>query len=348
MAPLVQGYEFRRNRVRQHFEVFVEGEMLPLVGDSSILNKTLKNNLNSYLERLGYETTEDRADYRLNLKYKTKRQDKEALYGSVGYSFASGLYTDVYTGKGMGAYSGLGARVALAVSEAALQAYVERKPEEKVVGLFGTITSYIHSISVEIENQGGDLIWKGESTWDSGSLNLEREILPAFQLILTQLPAEYKTPEVKKVQEEKAGNYSQLNIRGKWFVSPALPYRTQFQYSRMQRRGSLPAGRIEDVKALAAYVDLIKTAEFALPKGRGDYSDPLEDALWSRVQLGRAYYLMPGQEKINVLIELSGRDEGYQVDRARIASDDEYREYEQNMQEWKEALKDYFKVYVEK
>ncbi|MGM0568332.1 MAG: hypothetical protein ACQESB_03840 [Elusimicrobiota bacterium] len=64
--------------------------------------------------------------------------------------------------------------------------------------------------------------------------------------------------------------------------------------------------------------------------------------------MGREYYLIPGEEKINVLIELSGRDEGYQVDRAWIASDDEYGEYEKNMQEGKEALKDYFEVYVEK
>jgi hypothetical protein len=242
----------------------------------------------------------------------------------------------------------------IAISEAILQIYAGSEAKAKSVSKTETIKSYIHSISVEINNKTRECVWKGEATWDSGNLNLGNELQSAFQILFARLPAKYKIPKVREIKKEKAVNFCELNIRGKWFVNPALPYRVQFVYGAAQANNTMPQGKIKDVRVLSAYVDLIKTAEFALPTGRYyslgkvDYSYPLENDLWSTVYLGGKYQLIPGEEKVNVLVELNGTLKGYEINKAWIATEEEYKEFEENMQDWKEALKDYFDIYVKK
>ena len=105
---------------------------------------------------------------------------------------------------------------------------------------------------------------------------------------------------------------------------------------------------------MAAYADLASHAEYALPTGefstfthQADFgSNPTKIGLWRTVQLGGEYQIGPKKKLAKVLIDLYGEDDGYRVTRAWVASDEEFAEYETNIQLWRNALRDHFDFFA--
>jgi len=106
----------------------------------------------------------------------------------------------------------------------------------------------------------------------------------------------------------------------------------------------MPKG-IMNTMAMAAYVDLIQTAEYAIPKGDDDWSDPMSIDLWKKAMLGGKYCLGYDMDSVFVLITLKGHEEGYKIDKCWIASDAEYEKYEHEYGLWRQTLQDYFDVF---
>ncbi|NVM04185.1 MAG: hypothetical protein HWN67_17770, partial [Candidatus Helarchaeota archaeon] len=105
---------------------------------------------------------------------------------------------------------------------------------------------------------------------------------------------------------------------------------------------------------LAAYVDLIQTAEYAFPSGaynadimKYEIEDPLKVSIWRKVQLGGRYYLEPDEMPVNILINLTGKRDGYIVEKCWIAQEEEFLAFEENLKEFQKILRNYYNVFVE-
>jgi hypothetical protein len=211
-----------------------------------------------------------------------------------------------------------------------------------------TVKSYIHTISIEIMNTNNELIWQGESTWDSPNINLQTEIKSSIQIIVSNLPENKENlPFISKVKKEKEKNYYNLVCKNKWFSCPALPSKITFNTVSNNNSQSIDYGipvSINDPSALAAYVDLMQTAEYVLPLGMKNYDNPLNNSLWSKIQLG-GIYQSSNKVQIKILIKLTGEKSGYLVDKCWIATDEEFTEFEKNLKKWRDSLIDYYDVY---
>jgi hypothetical protein len=172
-----------------------------------------------------------------------------------------------------------------------------------------------------------------------------------LQVLFSQLPYDPgHLPNVPAIKVGKEASFYRTYCEGGWFACPALPSRIAFDplpadIDYLLSDGPSPLGRTREPKALAAYLDLIQTAEFALPLGSDDYSDPLARKLWSKARLGGQYELKPSGAVVNVLITLKGRTNGYLVDECYLATNQEYREFMSNLNAWQDAIREYFDFY---
>ena len=62
--------------------------------------------------------------------------------------------------------------------------------------------------------------------------------------------------------------------------------------------------------------------------------------------MGRKYLLGPEKEQVNIIIELKGEEQGYVVEKCWIATDNEFKDFEKRLSNWKNLLKEYYDVYV--
>lgn len=322
-------------------KIEISGTTSPLLGNEELTAHRLRSNLSYLIRRRGFNITDNFPDYILRLTYKTERSAKLHFTSAVSSSNLNAYA--IATGSGAGATSGLGVSIARAVS-----AVVSRSTTVSSQTA-GESISYTHTISIEISDREGSLVWKGESTWDSPELNIISRIIPALQLLLSDLPADRTIrPEVPEIKESHVLNYYRLECEDVWFTCPGLPYRIQFseRSKTLEQKRSLPRS-INNPSALAAYVDLIQTAEFALPDGNEkDWKDPLKVSLWKRTTLGGQYLVGPSKKSVNVLIKLVGKSDGYYVDDCRVATDQEFSNFNARLAQWSKALQDYYDVYV--
>jgi hypothetical protein len=338
LHPWVRSLQSSQNIIpTKNIKIEVNGTTSPLLGNEQLTSDGLRSVLSTLIQRRGFIINDGKYDYLVKLIYKTDRNDKMQYHSSVSSNTAQ--ITKISTGSGAGSTSGLGVSIARAIGllASSSSSYANQSSEQ--------IVSYTHTISIEFINKEGNILWKGESTWDSEELNLINRITPALQLILSDLPSD-KTlrPEISEVKDTHVKNYFKLECQDIWFTCPALPYRILFNnpYTYGQ---SIPSG-ILNRNAFAAYVDLIQTAEYALPKGDElDWVNPLEISLWETVTLGGQYYLGPQKTPINILIKLTGKTDGYYIDECKIASDEEYSNFNMKLNNWREALSNYYDVY---
>lgn len=340
--PWIRSLESQRQvQPAKSVKIEVSGTTSPLLGKEELTAQRLRSNLSYLIRRRGFNVTDNVQDYLLRLTYKTERSDKLRFASAVSSSNLN-AYT-IATGSGAGATSGLGVSIARAVS-----AVISRSTTVSTQTADETI-SYTHTISMEISDRDGSIVWKGESTWDSPELNLISRIIPALQLLLSDLPADRTVrPEVPEIKESHVLNYYRLECEDVWFTCPALPYRILFseRSKTLEQKISLPSS-VNNPSALAAYVDLIQTAEFALPDGNEeDWKDPLDVSLWKRTTLGGQYSLGPSKKPVNLLIKLVGKSDGYYVDDCRTATDQEFSSFNARLAQWRKALQDYYDVYV--
>jgi hypothetical protein len=233
----------------------------------------------------------------------------------------------------------------LGVSAARAVAAASNLPVSRMLQVSRQVTSYIHIISMEIHDKDAELVWEGESTWDSPDLSMLPELLPTLQLILSALPSDPECrPEIAEVDSSHAFNYFKLECDNRWFSCPGLPYKIAFK-TPLEGFTNLPSC-IKGGNALAAFVDLMQTAEYALPDGGRDWRNPLDPSLWGKVILGGQYLLGPARKPLNVLIKLSGKSSGYFIDKCWIASEADYRDFQQNLSKWQKVIQEYYDVYV--
>lgn len=323
----------------------IAGQVDPLLGTQNLREAKIKEEMDHLLERRGYIIGNDSFEYRMVLTYRT---EKEADFAFSSESRTFGL-TDVSSrlGSVAGAIYGLGVSAANAVSKVSVSSItVSKSTVEKA-------TSYTHSAALEIFARDGRAVWKGEALWNSAGVDIDSDIFWALQLMLSNLPYNpLIKPEVPEVNEIKACNYYQLYCSGKVFKCPALPYGISFESQSLNSDKNYTGASFQYVQvevyspnALAAYIDLLQTAEYALPTGDNDWKDPMRGSLWRKVELGGQYLLGNEKRPVNILIKLRGEKEGYYIEKCWIATDKEFAAFETRMTEWRSALMDFFNIY---
>lgn len=328
--------------VGSKLKIEVSGNTLPLLGGEDLTIQGIRDKITFLLRRRGYVIENSSYDYAVQLSYKTERADKLQLSSTV--SSASRVNMAFATNSVAGATSGLGVSIARAVGAITNQSSIvsEQSAEQML--------SYSHTISIEIRNRTGKLVWKGESTWDSENLDLLSRLLPALQLILSDLPSDKKfRPDVPEVKGSHTENYYRLEVLDTWFTCPALPFRIWFKEPEpgTNSKPYIPSS-VHTANALGAYLDLLQTAEYALPSGDDDdWKNPIRISLWEKVMIGGQYLLGPHRQPINVLIKLSSRSAGYIVDGCWVATDEQYAQFQEKLSRWQNALTDYFDVFVQ-
>ena len=274
-------------------------------------------------------------EYYLILTYKTYRNDK-----INSYSAASVSNKNTYI-----AYNGYNSNSALGVMIASAVFGLASQSNTTIQNSTTTYESYSHIIALEIFQQDSTLIWKGESAWDSENIDLTSDITYSLQLLISWLPNDNITfPHVAIVKESKQDNFYNLVCKGRYFTCPALPYRIAFTYNYAFGKDNNYQSplSVDNSKAYDAYLDLLQTAEYALPLGDDDYSYPLDKTLWSEVEIGGKYYIGNDQKPSNILIKMTGEEEGYKIDKCWTASNEEYQEFQSRLFSWQKALKDYY------
>lgn len=326
-----------------HISVTVTGSTRPLIGDEALLVANIRHSFEFLITRRGFVLDRDNPDFVAQIEYRTERYDR-LNYSSVTQAVHSSA---AVSGVGINTRASQALGVSLAMSITALSA----SGSTTAIQTTQQYTSYTHSISIQLRNRAGRLIWKGESTWDSPSLDLGSRIVFPLQLILSDLPSDGSViPKVNRVKDSHALNYYRVECDPpNWFTCPSLPYRIFFD-SRERPSPLLNAvpKQIKDTKALAAYVDLLQTAEYALPGGDStDWGDPLKPTLWNSVTLGGKYYLGDDNQPTNILIELTSKPDGYYITRGAIVSDDEFQKFSERFDRWKHALNEYYDFFDE-
>jgi hypothetical protein len=316
-----------------------------LLGEESLLKSDVKLTLKTLIERRGYVVSEDKGDYVINVSYESSTfLSQSSSFGAAEYnSLVSAQVTSSAVAQGYG----------LGVSLARSMSVLTSGNASAVNMVAETRRSYCHTITLEMDNGMGQQIWKGESTWDTNDPDIRSDLSFAFQLLLSRLPRdEQLTPRVKKVASGKGENYYNLFCNDRTFHCPALPNPIEFvspadSYNRKLEFSSI-ARRIENQEAFEAYIDLIRTAEYALPTGSKDYANPLEPDLWSSTTLGGRYYLGSDKEPVFVLIRLTGEKTGYVVNQCWVANDHDMWAFAGEFERWKEALRNYYNVYQDR
>lgn len=329
-------YQIRESKepikLNSKISITVKGKTEPLIGEETLLQGAIFERLGKLLERRGYKIVSAEPDYQVTLTYDIKRHDN--LHSSMA-SFERGGFVSL---RSRNEQYGLGVMVAQALSVAIQQ------PQTTIMTDVSTLTSYTHTISLEIFDTKGNLKWKGDSTWESQGLDIEREVTPSLQLILSSLPSDGKIiPRVRKVQASKADTYFDLNVKNYWFTCPALPYRisckkptsSDYRESRLFLKNVMV-----NSEAFEAFIDIMLTAEYALPDGNKNYKDPFDKSNWAKVILGGQYYLGNGTTPQNILIWLRGSTSEYTVEKCQIVSEEGYVKFTQRLEEWKKALSD--------
>jgi hypothetical protein len=321
-------------------KIIVEGNSNHLLGSDLLLQNDIKEKLKYLLERRGYKIVTENFQFLLTLKYKTERHDK-IQSSSFMYSLTDNASALLSTS---GSLTSLGLGVSIAQTISA----ISNKSNAITQNISKTVKSYTHTISIEIFDVANELIWQGESSWDSPNINLQTDIKPSIQIIVSNLPDNKENlPFVSKVKKGKEKNYYNLVCKDKWFSCPALPYKITFSSvlsDKSQRIDYDMPESINNPSALAAYIDLMQTAEYVLPLGMKNYDNPLNNSLWSKIQLGGIYQLSD-EKQIKILIKLKGEKSGYLVDKCWIATDEEFTEFENHLNNWRDSLIDYYDVY---
>lgn len=298
------------------------------------MDRSIYNSIESQLLRRGFEITknEENADYILNINYSSK--DVQVMRTEVQTYQSSNQYN--YSGTSTGILA------ALAVGAQASRTTTANKAESS------THTAYRHTVGFSITNLNSELIWTGESTWESGNVDITSRISTVSQILLSNLPGYGEVvPRVPAVNPEKEENYYKLYVEDRNFVGPALPYTINFESSAGDSRSlsqNLTIQGVSDPRISRAVIDLIQTAEFAVPRDP-NYENPTSTRQWNRVNLGGIYYIGDDTQPTRILIELRGSKGGYTIRNSSTVNQNEYDAFLNDLQKWQTALIEYYNVF---
>jgi len=311
----------------------VIGEEKHLLLDNSLIDRNIHSIIENQLIRRNFSITENaqNADYTLAVNYSSK--DVQVMRTAIATYQSASQQNYSRTGTGILA--------ALAVGAQASQSETASKAETT------SYTAYRHTLGLSISNMKDEVIWTGESTWESGNVDILGRIQTVSQILLSNLPGYGEViPRVPAVNSSKEQNYYRLYISGNRFAGPALPYSINFDGSVSSRSVSqnVRIQGVSDPRILDAVIDLIQTAEYAVPRNP-DYDDPISAQQWNRVKLGGKYYLGNDNQTSNILVELRGSRDGYTIRDASVVNQTAYNEFLDELSEWQNALWEYYDVF---
>ncbi len=313
----------------ERVRLIVTGTTEPLIGDESLFQRQLHDRLGDLIARRGFVVTDSAATWECKLIYHTSAEVALEM-SSTNYSSYRATSSVASGARSSGGYG-------VDWATALLARTVSASSTTSSVGVSQS-RGFIHTIALELRKDGGALSWKGEAQWESRRLEITLGMVTALQMLASKLRTSADAvPEIEKVKESHARVYYRLDCEGIVFSCPALSSNIWFP---PMLGDALPKG-ITGPEALAAYGDLIATAEYALPRGKGE-------KLWSRVLLGSRYRLGSDATATPLLIELLGSREGYAVKRAWKASPAEFSAFEDQLKSWRDQLKSYYDVYQTK
>ncbi|MCH8569106.1 MAG: hypothetical protein LAT67_12605 [Balneolales bacterium] len=316
-----------------------------LLLDNSLVDRKIYKIIENQLMRRNFTITdnEQEADYLMVVNYSSR--DVEVMRTSVGTTQRSSQVNYSQTGTGVLA--------ALAVGAQSTQSQATSRVESR------THTAYRHTLGLSISSLEGEMIWTGESTWESGAVDILRRIQPVSQILISNLPGYAEMiPRVPAVRQNKEQNYYRLYIRGNRFFGPALPYSINFEGLSSSGSGAIFVGSstqrsasqsgdlrsVSDTRILNAVIDLIQTAEYAVPHSP-EYDDPFYSQQWSRVNIGGRYFIGDDTEPSNILVELRGSREGYTIRNASLVHESTYNEFLVELEKWQKALSEFYNVF---
>ena len=323
---------------RSRLKINVNGETPPLLGNENLRLDSLNTITKNLLKRRGFIIADSAYDYIVNLIYKTERIDKLHMTSSLHESHSLGM--NISSGSGSISKGGLGVNLAIALSR--MYSFSQTTSTLNLMDEF----CFLHTIAVEIYDNKNDLVWQGESYWESQNVEIFNILASALQYIFCNLPLDDSiVPWADEVKVDHAANFFSLFCVKKKFICPALPYAILFRSPDETNLLGFPSS-ICNPEALAACIDLITTAEYAIPMGKFSSKNIMDEYLWERVQIGHQYLIGPENRKVHLLINMVGRREGYIIDKCWVASDDEFMEYQSKLLNWKIALDEYYNLYV--
>lgn len=309
-------------------QIIITGETKPILGSEDLFQEKVKTALAEIFKRRGYRIVEADADYTVTLRYRTTRH--ENLPVNTPPPDNNGMPSIPSTNV-------VSYGVGFALKAAQSTDFMPVKPNTEM--------PYTHTVGVDIANKNADVIWKGETVWDSGNINMENVLQSTLYSLLSRLPrVSTPIPVVLTVKHDKISNFYTLFCNDRIFSCPALPYRIQFE---LDKKTKMPIG-IEDPEVLEAYIDLIKTAEDALPLDRKGHTPAVaQRGCADNVELGGEYRLNYSNvdAHIHVLMILERQSDAYIVRRAWRANENEYNDFMKALNAWKTVLNDYYDLY---
>jgi len=319
-------------------ETRVTGVTEPLLGDEQLLSESIRFTLNALLDRRGYAAVDSGGDYVMKLEYETVEREYTQL---ETYSGATMGLSSTYAGV-FGAYQsswGQGVEIArLAARSIALLSTSDASVVRSASG-------FRHVLAMLLLDDKGGLLWKGEASWISNSPEIRRGLVTAVQLLLSEFPMHADdAPIVRKLKETHVDAYLKTECIGREFACPALP--SPIYFRELSSNVHID-DFISDDTALPAIVDLIQTAEFSLPTGRGRYDEPLEPDLWTHAMLGGEYRFSAESTPIKILVKLKGKTTGYAIEDAWVATAEEWKKFKWELENWRMAVAAYFDMYAD-
>lgn len=318
--------------------VSVECKSTPLLGSDQLVNDEIAATVNELLTRRGFIVSEQNPKYRMKVKYQTEVTRQKVLMSSL-YSSSNAGYYDSSLG-----YSGLG--VIFALSMAAASASNTNYSQNINV----EYDTYKHSLTCEIYSERDQVIWQNETFIDSYQLDILSRYIPLLQIAFSALPTTNEVvPRVEKLKSDRIADFAQTYLSHTLLMSPALPNYIKIIDPRDYNSSSnyIPRG-ISDPSAIMAYLDLLSTAEYAIPNGdEKDWQNPTKKSLWANAFLIGRCYLGQDETPVNVVISLKGTPNYYTVDKCRLVSDKLYQQYLYKHNAWKSALVNYYNFFEE-
>lgn len=307
----------------------------PLLGSSDIeINKVFQK-AKDLLERRGFIVTSSSADYSMSILYRTEKNPKSTSISSSdsrAFSF--------------GGSSSYGTGVYLARTLSALFASSSTSTQQTIKV---DQTFYLHAFACELTSIDGSKVWKYDSIVENEDIDFLSLSTSVLQSAFSSLPTTQDIiPRVSKIKSDRFDDFAKLYLTNKYLICPALPSYIKFDtISKYTQNGLIETVKnVNNVEATLAYIDLIQTAEYAIPAGyKKELKDPTDVKIWSSASLIGKYYIGNDNKAVNVLIELSGSQNCYKVVKARLLTDNDYRTYQANYINWVNMLNSYYNFY---
>lgn len=314
--------------------VIAECTETPILGSDQLVNNELKATATELLQRRGFVISDQNPDYTLKIFYKTTRTEEETSVQTNESTSNMGSIFAVSGSSGYGVMLAQSLGLIMANSTSRAQS-ITRKYE-----------AYKHQLTCEMYSNQDYPIWKHDTETKSKDINILSYSKSFLQMAFTGLPStKANTPVVPEFKKDRLDSFTNMYLVDKYFICPALPNYIVFN-TYLKTREDYQARGITASESLMAFLDLLQTAEYAIPYGSGtDWNNPTQSRLWKQATLIGKYRLGESKTPINVVISLVGTPNSYEVKECKLVSDVEYMLYQSRYDAWKKALHDYYQFY---